>query len=134
MRKLTIKFSKKLVTSYRYITQDAYKTFKSSKLEEREGFEPSIEIALYTPLAGERLQPLGHLSITLGTRDRYSIEFINFPVLFCQYMFSIYIALQIIIQILIRVLLWSVKVLEKIIRFFLVPLNLFLHFVTMMDS
>ena len=29
---------------------------------EREGFEPSIGVKAYTPLAGERLQPLGHLS------------------------------------------------------------------------
>ncbi len=29
---------------------------------EREGFEPSIPVR-YTPLAGERLQPLGHLSL-----------------------------------------------------------------------
>ena len=32
------------------------------KLAEREGFEPSIGVKAYTPLAGERLQPLGHLS------------------------------------------------------------------------
>jgi hypothetical protein len=31
-------------------------------LAEREGFEPSIRDKPYTPLAGERLQPLGHLS------------------------------------------------------------------------
>ena len=31
-------------------------------LAEREGFEPSIRDKTYTPLAGERLQPLGHLS------------------------------------------------------------------------
>ena len=30
-------------------------------MAEREGFEPSIGLT-YTPLAGERLQPLGHLS------------------------------------------------------------------------
>jgi hypothetical protein len=30
-------------------------------MAEREGFEPSIGVT-YTPLAGERLQPLGHLS------------------------------------------------------------------------
>ena len=35
------------------------------KVAEREGFEPSIEIAPYTPLAGERLRPLGHLSKNL---------------------------------------------------------------------
>ena len=31
------------------------------EMAEREGFEPSIGVT-YTPLAGERLQPLGHLS------------------------------------------------------------------------
>lgn len=30
---------------------------------EKEGFEPSIRFNTYTPLAGERLQPLGHFSI-----------------------------------------------------------------------
>ena len=34
----------------------------SIKMAEREGFEPSIGVKAYTPLAGERLQPLGHLS------------------------------------------------------------------------
>ena len=32
-------------------------------MAEREGFEPSIGFNAYTPLAGARLQPLGHLSI-----------------------------------------------------------------------
>ena len=32
-------------------------------MAEREGFEPSIRFKTYTPLAGERLQPLGHLSV-----------------------------------------------------------------------
>jgi hypothetical protein len=31
-------------------------------LAEREGFEPSMKYNPHTPLAGERLQPLGHLS------------------------------------------------------------------------
>ena len=31
-------------------------------LAEREGFEPSMGDKAHTPLAGERLQPLGHLS------------------------------------------------------------------------
>ncbi|CAA9892668.1 conserved hypothetical protein [Candidatus Methylobacter favarea] len=31
-------------------------------LAEREGFEPSMGYKTHTPLAGERLQPLGHLS------------------------------------------------------------------------
>ena len=35
-------------------------------MAEREGFEPSIRDKPYTPLAGERLQPLGHLSFTLN--------------------------------------------------------------------
>jgi hypothetical protein len=34
-------------------------------LAEREGFEPSIGDKPYTPLAGARLRPLGHLSGTL---------------------------------------------------------------------
>ena len=34
-------------------------------MAEREGFEPSIRDKPYTPLAGERLQPLGHLSFIL---------------------------------------------------------------------
>ena len=36
-------------------------------LAERKGFEPSIRDKPYTPLAGERLQPLGHLSKTILT-------------------------------------------------------------------
>jgi hypothetical protein len=31
-------------------------------MAEREGFEPSMGDKTHTPLAGERLQPLGHLS------------------------------------------------------------------------
>jgi hypothetical protein len=31
-------------------------------MAEKEGFEPSIRFNAYTPLAGERLQPLGHFS------------------------------------------------------------------------
>src|SRR5690625_5910301 len=31
-------------------------------MAEREGFEPSMEFDPHTPLAGERLRPLGHLS------------------------------------------------------------------------
>ena len=38
------------------------KRFKSLRMAEREGFEPSMGVAAHTPLAGERLQPLGHLS------------------------------------------------------------------------
>ena len=33
-----------------------------SEMAEREGFEPSMGDKTHTPLAGERLQPLGHLS------------------------------------------------------------------------
>ncbi len=36
-------------------------------MAEREGFEPSIRDKPYTPLAGERLQPLGHLSNIFNT-------------------------------------------------------------------
>ena len=32
-------------------------------MAEREGFEPSMGYKTHTPLAGERLQPLGHLSV-----------------------------------------------------------------------
>ena len=32
-------------------------------MAEKEGFEPSIRDKPYTPLAGERLQPLGHFSV-----------------------------------------------------------------------
>ena len=39
-------------------------------LAEREGFEPSRPVSQPTRLAGERLQPLGHLS----ARGRYSIS------------------------------------------------------------
>lgn len=35
---------------------------KQITLVEREGFEPSMGFNAHTPLAGERLQPLGHLS------------------------------------------------------------------------
>ncbi len=31
-------------------------------MAEREGFEPSMGFKAHTPLAGERLRPLGHLS------------------------------------------------------------------------
>ena len=34
-------------------------------MAEREGFEPSMGVKTHTPLAGERLQPLGHLSVYL---------------------------------------------------------------------
>ena len=32
----------------------------------KEGFEPSIRDKPYTPLAGERLQPLGHLTTQIN--------------------------------------------------------------------
>jgi hypothetical protein len=34
-------------------------------MAEREGFEPSMGFKAHTPLAGERLRPLGHLSVLL---------------------------------------------------------------------
>ncbi len=44
--------------------------FFSRSLAEREGFEPSRHISAPTPLAGERLQPLGHLSVKGLSRRR----------------------------------------------------------------
>gem|GEM_PF-675628 len=39
-------------------------TYKdSNKMAESEGFEPSMGYKTHTPLAGERLQPLGQLSV-----------------------------------------------------------------------
>ncbi len=35
-------------------------------MAEREGFEPSMGFKAHTPLAGERLRPLGHLSVLLA--------------------------------------------------------------------
>ena len=43
-------------------------------MAERKGFEPLIQSYPYTPLAGERLQPLGHLSVT-ATNKRARQEF-----------------------------------------------------------
>jgi hypothetical protein len=40
-------------------------------MAEREGFEPSIQVTLYTNFPGWRLQPLGHLSV-LSTSLLYS--------------------------------------------------------------
>ncbi len=38
-------------------------------MAEKEGFEPSMGVKAHTPLAGERLRPLGHLSKS-GARER----------------------------------------------------------------
>ncbi len=38
------------------------RTVANYVMAEKEGFEPSIRDKPYTPLAGERLQPLGHFS------------------------------------------------------------------------
>ena len=35
-------------------------------MAEKEGFEPSMGVKAHTPLAGERLRPLGHLSVFLA--------------------------------------------------------------------
>ena len=45
----------------------------NQQLAEREGFEPSMGAA-HTPLAGERLQPLGHLS-----KGQYKLTLFEFP-------------------------------------------------------
>ena len=36
-------------------------------MAEKEGFEPSMGVKAHTPLAGERLRPLGHLSVSWRT-------------------------------------------------------------------
>ena len=36
------------------------------EMAERMGFEPTRHVSTPTPLAGERLQPLGHLSVALA--------------------------------------------------------------------
>ncbi len=41
----------------------------------KEGFEPSIRDKPYTPLAGERLQPLGHLTVLLTVLRRHILRF-----------------------------------------------------------
>ena len=45
------------------ILVDTLKPLLGLCMAEREGFEPSIGVKAYTPLAGERLQPLGHFSV-----------------------------------------------------------------------
>jgi hypothetical protein len=47
-------------TYCRIIKIEAY--WNGGCMAEREGFEPSKGVKAFTPLAGERLQPLGHLS------------------------------------------------------------------------
>jgi hypothetical protein len=42
-------------------------------MAEREGFEPSMGDKTHTPLAGERLQPLGHLSVFDEKAKNYTI-------------------------------------------------------------
>jgi hypothetical protein len=44
------------------------------RMAEREGFEPSMGFNAHTPLAGERLRPLGHLSAKHGARGRSYIH------------------------------------------------------------
>src|SRR3979490_755515 len=41
---------------------------------ERAGFEPAMEFDPHTRLAGECLQPLGHLSLSLGGQFRASFD------------------------------------------------------------
>ncbi len=40
-----------------------YRKTMFARMAVKEGFEPSIRDKPYTPLAGERLQPLGHLTV-----------------------------------------------------------------------
>ena len=44
-------------------------------MAEKEGFEPSIRDKPYTPLAGERLQPLGHFSILSILRSNIDLYY-----------------------------------------------------------
>ena len=46
-------------------------------LAEREGFEPSIQFDPYTPLAGEPLRPLGHLSMISPTLGPHEVNLMN---------------------------------------------------------
>ena len=46
-------------------------------MAEREGFEPSMGVKAHTPLAGERLQPLGHLSGIILLTRRYRLLFFH---------------------------------------------------------
>ena len=46
-----------------------WRSQRGRMLAEREGFEPSMGLP-HTPLAGERLQPLGHLSARIGEHNR----------------------------------------------------------------
>ena len=47
----------------RYSIQLSYmRTNHKKQMAEKEGFEPSMGFKAHTPLAGERLRPLGHLS------------------------------------------------------------------------
>ena len=49
------------VTLIRISSKDKYIANLTVSMAEKEGFEPSIGVT-YTPLAGERLRPLGHFS------------------------------------------------------------------------
>ena len=50
-----------IILLIRSICQQQQKLFNEN-VAEREGFEPSMGDKAHTPLAGERLQPLGHPS------------------------------------------------------------------------
>ena len=43
-------------------------------MAEKEGFEPSMGVKAHTPLAGERLRPLGHLSAFNALNQQDSIS------------------------------------------------------------
>lgn len=54
---------------------------KIAVVAESEGFEPSMGVKAHTPLAGERLQPLGQLSELL-TNLRFRMKKQNHSALF----------------------------------------------------
>ena len=43
-------------------------------MAERMGFEPTRHVSTPTPLAGERLQPLGHLSVNFAPRLEFVLR------------------------------------------------------------
>tara|TARA_B100000029_G_scaffold207816_1_gene205596 strand:- start:2675 stop:2926 length:252 start_codon:yes stop_codon:yes gene_type:complete len=73
-----------LIDFTRYVKQfKAKRNFHTSNKTEREGFEPSTEVASCNSLAGSRFQPLSHLSRgvhTLSSALSQSKEiFVEFP-------------------------------------------------------
>ncbi len=64
---LAIKRNNAVVKPYLAVIID-----NSKRMAVKEGFEPSIRDKPYTPLAGERLQPLGHLTTQIGVNNKFT--------------------------------------------------------------